>query len=495
MRYSMQACSRLLTLCLAVLLAACGSAKTNVIDVAVIGEANDPFEHGIHLSPAGQLVRAATAEGLVSSDAQGRVIPALADRWIVTDDGKTYIFRLRDGTWKDGSDITAKSALKALRRAIASLRGTSLGLDLAGIEDMRDMAGRVVEIRLARPMPHFLQLVAQPELGLIHSGSGAGPMRLERENEMAVLSPIRPEELGLPAIGDWEERARDVHLTAMPGKEAVERFNRGDVDLVLGGTIVDFPYTRSVGILRGTIQLDPVTGLFGLLVTHTDGFLEEAANRETIAMAIDREALIDAFGLDGWTPTTRVVAPGLDGDPQTIGERWPNLTIDDRQAMARERISRWRKRQNDPDRTIQLRIRLPEGPGADLIFQRLAQDLGSVGLEAKRAGPKQAADLQMVDDVARYPLATWFLNRLNCRPQKGPCDPKADGYVKEALRAESEAQFSKLLADAEAKLTLANIYVPFGAPVRWSLVRGDVSEFSINSSGWHPLMPLALPPN
>lgn len=495
MRYGLQIPLRLLTLCLAALLAACGSANTNMIEIAVIGEANDPFERGVRLSPAGQLVRAATAEGLVSFDAQGRVIPALADRWIVTDDGKTYIFRLRDGTWEDGSEITARSALRALKKSVASLRGTSLGLDLAGIDDMRDMAGRVIEIRLSRPMPHFLQLVAQPELGLIHNGSGAGPMRMERQDDTAILTPIRPEELGLPAIRDWEERSRQIYVTGMTGEEAVARFNRGEADLVLGGTIIEFPHTRSVGILRGTIQVDRVTGLFGLLVTHTDGFLDEAANRETIAMAIDREALIGAFGLDGWTPTTRVVAPGLEGDPETIDERWADMSIDDRQAMARERILQWRDRQEDPDRTIQLRIRLPEGPGAEIIFRRIAQDLAAIGLEAIRVDPKQEADLQLIDDVARYPRAAWFLNRLNCRPQKGPCERKADDYVREAIGLESEAQYSTLMADAEAELTLANIFIPFGAPVRWSLVRGDVTEFAINSSGWHPLMPMALPPN
>ena len=46
-------------------------------------------------------MRAATTEGLVGLDAEGQVIPALADRWIVTDDGRSFIFRLRDGTWPE----------------------------------------------------------------------------------------------------------------------------------------------------------------------------------------------------------------------------------------------------------------------------------------------------------------------------------------------------------------------------------------------------------
>ena len=76
-------------------------------------------------------MRAATVEGLVGLDAEGRVVPAIAERWIITDDGQSYIFRLRDGTWPDGSHVTAETAAAALRKAIAALHDTALGLDLA----------------------------------------------------------------------------------------------------------------------------------------------------------------------------------------------------------------------------------------------------------------------------------------------------------------------------------------------------------------------------
>ena len=51
-------------------------------------------------------------------------VEALADRWIVTDDGQSYIFRLRDGTWLDGSPLTAASARAALLAAIAGAKRT-----------------------------------------------------------------------------------------------------------------------------------------------------------------------------------------------------------------------------------------------------------------------------------------------------------------------------------------------------------------------------------
>jgi peptide/nickel transport system substrate-binding protein/oligopeptide transport system substrate-binding protein len=472
-------------------LAACSKGDASTAKVVVIGSPDAPFEEGVHRSLAGRLVHAATAEGLVSFDAQGRVIPALADRWIVTDDGRSYIFRLRDGSWRNGAPLTAAAARAALRKAIAALKGSAMGLDLAGIDEIRAMAGRVIEIRLVQPMPHLLQLLAQPELGLVYKGENAGPMTLRREQRTAVLTPINPETLGLPIVPRFEARARTVRLVAAPSEAAVARFNAGTADVLLGGRIEDFPLASSVGMLRGTIQLDPVIGLFGLAVMNDDGFLETPENREAIAMTVDRDGLIAAFGVGGWKPSTRIVAPDLDGDLGTIGERWTALDLTQRRKLAAERVARWRAAQDKPPR---LRIALPEGPGADKLFDRLRQDLAAIGIETSRVGLSAGTDLRLVDEVARYPLPNWFLNRFNCEVQKGLCNQNADDRAAEARAAGDPASRAALLAEAEAELTAANVFIPFGAPIRWSLVRSDAIGFAPNSWGWHPLMPMALRP-
>ena len=196
-------------LVLAFALAACGKGDSDrPVEVVVIGAPGAAFIAGPRLSPAAQLLRNATLEGLVGIDEQGRVIPALADRWIVTDDGQSYIFRLRDGTWSDGSPITADSAAAALRRALTPLRGTALGRDLGDLSQIRVMAGRVIELRLAQPVPDLLQLLAQPELGLAYRGRGNGPMALRRNGDTARLIPIAPEKRGLPAEDGWNGRFR-----------------------------------------------------------------------------------------------------------------------------------------------------------------------------------------------------------------------------------------------------------------------------------------------
>src|SRR5689334_16269732 len=113
----------------ALALAACGR-NDGAVEVAFIDTPEQLFASGVRLSPGAQHLRAATGAGLVTLDAQGEAIPALADRWIVTDSGRSFIFRLRDGAWPDGRELTAESARAALVEALRALRGTSLGLDL-----------------------------------------------------------------------------------------------------------------------------------------------------------------------------------------------------------------------------------------------------------------------------------------------------------------------------------------------------------------------------
>lgn len=484
--------------CLSLLAAACSGGSQDELRVAVIGRSDGPFESGARLSLAGQLVRAATSEGLVGFDEQGRVIPALADRWIVTDDGLSYIFRLRDGTWPaDGpgarAPLTAESARTALRAALSALKGTTLAQDMAGVDEVRIMAGRVIEIRLSEANPDLLQLLAQPELGLLRRSAGkvagAGPMAMTRAGMAAQLVPIAPPRRGLPEVKGWDDRIRPIRVTGMAPAKAVERFRAGEVDMVLGGTFADFPLTAQLGFARGAVTPDPVVGLFGLIVVRDDGFLATAENREAMAMAVDREALATALGVGGWTMSNRVVAPGMEGDFGTIGERWTGVSLADRQSQAAARVARWRKGEGP-----RLRLAMPAGPGADVVFARLAQDLRKAGITLIRVPAEAEADLRVIDAVARYPRANWFLGQLSCAAKRGLCSAAADDLAAQARAAPDQASRAALLAHAEADLTAANVYIPLGMPLRWSLVRGIVPGFAVNRFGVHPLMSLALLP-
>ena len=476
----------------ALMLSSCGPAgDAGPIEVAIIGAPGSLFQQGVRLGPPAQHVRAATSEGLVALDQAGQVVPAIAERWIVTDDGLSYIFRLRDTTWRNGGEITAPDVRQKLREAIARVSGTSLALDLAKVREIRAMTGRVIEVRLTAPMPDLLRLLAQPELGFIRNGSGAGPMAISRKGQGkgARLSALPPESRGLPAREDWEDVARPVAVRALSAEDAVAAFSRGEVDLVLGGSITDFPQAEAGPLSRGTIQVDPAIGLLGLTVRRETGLLADPARREALSMAIDRAALIQSFGLSGWRESSWIVPPDIFAVPPHPEDRWNGATIDERRRVAAARVQAWA----GPGREAIVRVALPRGPGSDLLLEQLATAWGAIGVAVRRAAPGETADLELRDTLARYASPHWFLNQFHCSLGAGLCVPRADALVRETLTERDAARREALLVEAHAALVEREAYIPLGVPVRWSLVRGTTRNYLPNAWAIHPLFPLSQP--
>jgi len=84
-----------------------------------------PRQFNISATPlplASAYLRSATAQGVVTFDEKGRVAPALANRWIVTDDGLSYIFRLNKTKWNDGREISSDEIAALLSARIRELR-------------------------------------------------------------------------------------------------------------------------------------------------------------------------------------------------------------------------------------------------------------------------------------------------------------------------------------------------------------------------------------
>src|SRR3954469_8731758 len=143
---------------LALVPAACRKQPQGDLKVVVIGGApalRDPA--GGPLAPPDQVLLANVAQGLVRFDASGNIVSGLAERWNVSDDGLSYIFRLASTNWPDGKKVTAEQVAKILKRAIGARSENPIKDTLGAVEDIVAMTDRVIEIRLIAPRPSLLE--------------------------------------------------------------------------------------------------------------------------------------------------------------------------------------------------------------------------------------------------------------------------------------------------------------------------------------------------
>ncbi|BBH52808.1 peptide ABC transporter substrate-binding protein [Fluviispira sanaruensis] len=117
-------------------------------------------------------------EGLVQSDANDKIIPAQAESWKISPDGKKYTFSLRkDIKWSDGTKITAHDFVYSLRRLVDPKVAAEHSYLLEGVVNGKEIAqgkkpleslgvkaidDRALEITLTHPIAYFLEILVMP---------------------------------------------------------------------------------------------------------------------------------------------------------------------------------------------------------------------------------------------------------------------------------------------------------------------------------------------
>ncbi|MEH3098900.1 ABC transporter substrate-binding protein [Sphingomonas adhaesiva] len=447
---------------------------------SVIGGAPALADRSRSALPTGdRVLNDALAEGLVRFDAAGQIEPGVAERWIVTDEGMSYIFRLRNARWPDGAAVRAGEVVALLRRQIAAASNNDLAPYLSAVSSIVEMTPEVIEIELSRPRPDLLKLFAQPELALIRArpAGGAGPFRRKEERGAALLlvpavDPDRDPDEARPAPED------EVLLRGERAASAIVRFVERDSDLVVGGTIADWPMLQAANPAPANIRIDPAAGLFGLAVARRDGFLADAAHRAAVAQAIDRTDLATAISPE-WVARDTVLPEQLDSALAPAVPLWATIPVEQRVAAARSVVARWRASNGVP----RLGIALPGGPGGTLLWARIARDLYAIGIRPVRlAADDPAADLRLIDRVAPYDSARWYLAEACVA-----CDATAAAAIEAARLADTLPLRAQTLATADAALANDVAFIPLGRPFRWSLVALRLRQWQPNTRAWHPL--------
>ncbi len=472
-------CILLIAAALAAAVAGCGGAGDEALDVVIIGGEPpalvDPSAGTV--SAPNAVLLSSVAQGLVRFDARGQIEPGLAERWNVSDDGLSYIFRLTAGEWQDGRKIMARDVSRILSRQLRGASHNALKDALGAVEEIVPMTERVIEIRLRAPRPNLLQLLAQPEFAIVRERLGTGPFQPEAKSgapgAIALTHRVR--------IIDAPDRIENIWLRAAPASRAIADFRAEKADLVLGGTFVDLPLVRRVRLGRRELRFDPVAGLFGLAPGRKSGPLEDADVRNLLSRAIDRDELIASLNVPGLVPRATLLQAGLEGIRPPTPPQWASVPVAERRvgliAQARRLLG---------GEKTELRVALPNGPGATVLLNRLAADWAPLGITLVRVGAGDWADLKLLDSVAPSTSPAWFVRTFRC--EFAPlCSEEADELMDSAREAAVAVQRTAMLAEAGRLLDGETLFIPLAAPIRWSLVSDDVNGFAENIFARHPL--------
>ena len=126
---------------------------------------------------AGAIIRQ-MMDGLVSTDAEGKTIPALALKWESSDEGRVWTFHLRDANWSNGDPITAEDFVYSFRRLAdpATAAPNSSYLEDAKIQGaaeilqgkakpdtlgVKALDKKTLQFTLTAPVPYFPDMLIQ----------------------------------------------------------------------------------------------------------------------------------------------------------------------------------------------------------------------------------------------------------------------------------------------------------------------------------------------
>ena len=117
-------------------------------------------------------------EGLVQWSPDNKIVPCLAEKWDVSQDGLTYTFHLRPNVkFQDGSPVTASDVEYSMTRALDPKLGSPVALiylgDIAGAKELNagkatDLKGvkvvdpQTVAITITKPKAYWIYTLTYP---------------------------------------------------------------------------------------------------------------------------------------------------------------------------------------------------------------------------------------------------------------------------------------------------------------------------------------------
>ncbi len=303
--------------------------------------------------------------GLLVRDAESRPVPGSAASWTVSDDGRSYTFRLRpELTWSDGRPLDASDFVYSFRRLMTPDTGSTLAGVFFFIEGARDVFrgkappeslgvaapdARTFVMRLEHPVPYLAQMLANVQVAPVprhvieqygrdwtRPGRmvGNGPYVLaERvpQNYMRLVRNPRFFAADTVAIDEiWWHPTQDLGTS-------LRRFRAGELDIVLNFPPDEIEWIRAN--IPEALHIVPSLGAYFLSVNTTRPPFDDARVRRALSLAIDREAITDQLLRTGVRPAWSFVPPDFEGYAGGLRQGDDEAPIARRQALARELLA------------------------------------------------------------------------------------------------------------------------------------------------------------
>ena len=280
--------------------------------------------------------------GLVTIDRELHIVPDLAERWDVSDDGRVYVFHLnRDAKFHNGKPVTAQDVKWSLERVTNPLTespvadqylGDIVGVkekvagDATSISGVRVIDDYTVEITIDDAKSYFLAKMTYPTgFVLDRENVEANPRSWFREPN--GTGPFRLQEY---VVGETLVLGRneDYHLGA-PKLEEVKFILSGGTSLLMYEN--DEIHVAGVGLADLDRLSDPSNDLYPELRTAPASFsvnyigmnvneppLDDVKVRQALNLAIDKEEIASIVLGDLVEPADGILPPNFPGYDESV---------------------------------------------------------------------------------------------------------------------------------------------------------------------------------
>lgn len=271
-------------------------------------------------------------DGLTRFSPDAKVGPALATRWDVSPDGRTYLFHLRAGVrFHDGTPFHASDVVHSFTRVLDPANKSGRPWPLYPIAGARDFAAgktsmvagvtavddSTVRITLDTALAIFPKLLAMPVASVIPAKippdfgehpNGTGPWTLVRwQHDDYVLLAKNPEYFdGAPKLDSLMIRIIPEPSTA------VAEFESGNVDLLYVPE-ADAPRWEQTDEKKALLTSAPALRLWYVALNTTRGPLKDARVRQALNHAVDVRTILDKLLGGRGRLAAGVIPPTLDG--------------------------------------------------------------------------------------------------------------------------------------------------------------------------------------